>query len=171
VFIALEDTPFWKLVARAHADNDQEEIKALSPARVARIIRYAARRGGITLDPEVVRTVVDEYRQAVEAPGDTHVFTLLHVQTICYYLARGFQPPYRGYRDLPQGGLRAALETIKEESSLIDLLDDLPATERRLVRSFLKVICDPNSSTDKLIGFIRTHFPKMQDECFPEPLV
>jgi SIR2-like domain len=170
VFIALDDTPFWKLMAKAQTPNEQEEIQPLSPAHVARIIRYAARKGDVTLDPAVVETVVNEYREAVEAPGDKHFFTLLHVQTICYYLARGFQPPYRGYQDLPQGGLRAALETLKEESSLIDLMDDLPTGDRRLVRSFLKVICDPNSSTDKLIGFIRTQFPNVQDERFPEPL-
>jgi hypothetical protein len=171
VFIALDGTPFWKLMAKAQAPNEQEEIKPLSPARVGSIIQYAARKGGITLDPAVVETIVSEYRQAVEAPGDKHFFTLLHVQTICYYLVKGFQPPYRGYQDLPQGGLRAALETLKDESSLIDLMDDLPASERRLVRSFLKVICDPNSSTDKLIGFIRTHFPNVPDERFPEPLL
>jgi hypothetical protein len=72
---------------------------------------------------------------------------------------------------LPQGGLLAALDSIKEETSLIDVLDDLPAPERRLIRSFLKVVCDPTSNTAKFISLMRQHFPEITEERFPEPIV
>jgi hypothetical protein len=71
---------------------------------------------------------------------------------------------------LPNQGLRAALDSIKEDSSLMDLLDDLPREERRMIRSFLKVICDPTNNTKLIVEFIRNHFPSIREDQFPEPL-
>jgi NAD-dependent SIR2 family protein deacetylase len=167
-----DELAFWKLAYQAPRFDDQEiKIGPLPPARVGSIIRHAARKGGLTLDPGIVSKLSAEYQESLERPGDRQPFTLLHVQTICYYLARGLQPAYRGYQDLPQGGLLAALDSIKEETSLIDVLDDLPAPERRLIRSFLKVVCDPTSNTAKFISLMRQHFPEITEERFPEPIV
>ena len=93
----------------------------------------------------------------------------MHVQTICYYLVKGFQPTWQGSDMLPPS-LAAALQTIKDDASLIELLDDLPVEERRVIRSFLKVICDPNGNTRKIIEFIRNHFPEIKEDRFPEPI-
>lgn len=166
-----DELAFWKLAYQAPRFDDQEiKIGPLPPARVGSIIRHAARKGGLTLDPGIVTKLSAEYQESLERPGDRQLFTLLHIQTICYYLARGLQPPYRGYQDLPQGGLLAALDSIKEETSLIDLLDDLPGAERRLIRSFLKVLCDPTSNTAKVISLMRQHFPEITEERYPEPI-
>ena len=50
-------------------------------------------------------------------------------------------------------------------------MDDLPAHERRLIRSFLKIICDPSrGNTTKVVEFIRDHFPELAEDRFPEPI-
>ena len=171
VFVApADEVAFWKIAWRAPRFADQEiKIGPLPASRVGSIIRHAARKGGVTLDPGIVTKLCAEYQEGLERPGD-RPFTLLHVQTICYYLARGFQPAYKSYQDLPQGGLLAALDSIKDETSLIDLLEDLPAADRRLIRMFLKIVCDPNSNTAKVISLIRQHFPEINEERFPEPI-
>src|SRR3982751_986279 len=171
VFVASDEMAFSKFMwMRAQLDKRPSflELKPFSPEAVARILRYAARKGGVTLEPDAVETLVKEYRDGIAS--EPPVFTLLHVQAVCYYLVRGYQP-YRGYRQLPPGGLVAALKTFNEESNVIDLLADVPAAQRYLLRRFLKVICDPGSSTEKLIEFIRRHFPDVEkEEPFPEPI-
>ena len=44
--------------------------------------------------------------------------------------------------------------------------------ERRLIRSLLKLICDPEpgGNTRKIVEFIRDHFPEIKEDRFPEPL-
>jgi hypothetical protein len=117
-----------------------------------------------------VSSLCDEYQLSLKRPADRQLFTLMHVQTICYYLVKGFQPAWQGPDDLPQS-LVAALDSIKDDASLIDLLDDLPCEERRVIRSFLKVICDPIGNTRKIIEFIKNHCPEIKEDRFPEPIV
>jgi hypothetical protein len=146
------------------------QIAPLSPLRVESIVRHAARQGGVTLDPEYVKAVCREYERSVPDTTDRRAFTLTHVQTICYYLVRGFQPPpWQGYDGLP-AGLLAALESVREESSLVDFLDDLPPDERRLVRTFLKALCDPDGNTRKVLEFLRKRFPELKEDRYPEPI-
>jgi hypothetical protein len=171
VFVATDDIAFWKMMAqtRTHA-RVMQEVVALSPSRVSHILRHAAQKGGVLIDPKMVSNLCDEYQLSLKRPGDRQLFTLMHVQTICYYLVKGFQPAWQGPDDLPQS-LVAALESIKDEASLIDLLDDLPCEERRVIRSFLKVICDPIGNTRKIIEFIKNHCPEIKEDRFPEPIV
>ena len=114
------------------------------------------------------------YKQtlAIDHPVDKRLFTLTHVQTICYYLAKGYHQQWEGFDRLPDQGLLAALDSIRDESNIIDLVDDLPVHERRLIRSLLKLICDPEpgGNTRKIVEFIRDHFPEIKEDRFPEPL-
>lgn len=171
VCVAVDEKAFWKLLSGVTVpERDPLEIEPLSPVRVASILRHSARKGGIQLAPTVIEQLCRDYRQTLEHPSDKHHFTLTHVQTICYYLVKGQVPNWEGYDRLPNQGLIAALDSVKGESSLIDLLDDLPSDERRLIRSFLKVICDPTSNTRRVVEFIRDHFPDIKEDRFPEPL-
>ena len=170
VCIAVDENAFWKLVAQASIPSkDTLEIEALSPARVASIIRRSARRGGIALDARVIEEICNDYRRTQEHPTDKRPFTLTHVQTMCYYLVKGYQN-WEGYERVPNQGLLSVLDSIREESSLVDLVDELPIEERRLIRSFLKVICDPATNTRRIVEFIRDHFPEIKEDRFPEPL-
>ncbi len=168
VFIAVDENAFSKLFISLKRPEDPADIPPLPPERVASIIRYAARKGDVALDPDLITTLSNEYREGLKR-GDQS-FTLAHVQTICYYLARGFLPKWEGYDQLPAPGLRAALDSIKDNSSLMDLLDDLSTEERRLIRSFLKMICDPGRNTRQIVEFIRNHFPDIREDRFPEPI-
>lgn len=170
VCAAIDDVSFWKLIARLPiADRNTLEIDPLPPERVASIIRHSARRGGVTLPAQVIEDVCRDYRRTMENPSERPI-TLTHVQTICYYLVKGCQPVWEGYDRLPNQGLLAALEPLRDQTSLVDLVDDLPPEERRLIRSFLKVICDPKANTRQIVEFIRDHFPDIREDRFPEPL-
>jgi hypothetical protein len=163
--------PFWKLIAHTSTHGRaMEEIPVLSPQRVSRILRYAARKGGVTVDPKMISMLCHEYQTSLNGKSEAHQFTLMHVQTICYYLARGFEQQWQGPDALP-ASLAAALDSIRDEVSLLDVLDELPADERRVIRSFLKVICDPTTNPRKVIAFIRNHFPEVKEDRFPEPIV
>jgi hypothetical protein len=163
--------PFWKLIAHASPHSrSMEEIPALSPQRVSRILRYAARKGGVLVDPKMIAMLCGEYQKSLNGKSEPHQFTLMHVQTICYYLARGFEQPWQGPDALPPS-LAAALDSIRDDASLLDVLDELPADERRVIRSFLKLICDPTANPRKVIAFIRNHFPDVKEDRFPEPIV
>jgi hypothetical protein len=172
VFVAPmgEGSPWWFLLGEVDGPKPAlQQIGPLSPQAVAKIVRYAARRGGVSLDSNLVATLCGEYQQGLKGQS-AKPFTLMHLQTICYYLVRGFRPStWEGYDALPQG-LHAALESIQKDSSLIDLLDDLPSEERRLLRSFLKALCDPNGNARKIIEFIKTRFPEIREERFPEAI-
>jgi hypothetical protein len=39
-----------------------------------------------------------------------------------------------------------------------------------MIRSFLKVICDPTNNTKQIVEFIRSHFPTISEDRFPEPI-
>jgi SIR2-like domain len=173
VCVGVGEMAFWKLLAMLGA-KDTLEIEPLSPARVAAIITRAARKSGTTLPPTFVQDMCNGYKQtlALDHPVDKRLFTLTHVQTICYYLAKGYHQQWEGYDRLPDQGLLAALDSIRDESNIIDMVDDLPIHERRLIRSLLKLICDPEpgGNTRKIVEFIRDHFPEIKEDRFPEPL-
>ena len=171
VFVSVDEAPFWKLMV--HASSPQKrataEVRAFSPQAVSRIIRYAAAKGRAPLEPSVVAALCDEYQKSVAGKADGPPFTLTHVQTICYYLARGSQQTWQGFGRLP-ASLAAALESLRDDASLLDVLDEVPSDERRLLRSFLKVICDPDTNPRRIIGLIKTLFPEIREDRFPEPI-
>lgn len=172
VFVAVNESD--TLALMMHVQDPRREVievKPLPPRRVQSIVRHAARQGGVTLNPTYVTAVCEEYERSLHDTGDRPTFTLTHVQTICYYLVRGFQPPnWSGYDGLP-AGLLAALESIRGETSLVDFLDDLPPEERRLVRTFLKALCDPEGNTRKVLEFLRKRFPELKEDRYPEPIL
>jgi hypothetical protein len=171
VFVSVDEAPFWKLMVNASSPQKRAtaEVRAFSRQAVSRIIRYAAARGRSPLDPSVIAALCDEYQKSVAGKADGHPFTLTHVQTICYYLARGSQQTWQGSGRLP-ASLAAALESLRDDASLLDVLDEVPSDERRLLRSFLKVICDPENNPRRIIGLIKTHFPEIREDRFPEPI-
>ena len=172
VCVGVSDMAFWKLLTMLGA-KETLEIEPLSPARVAGIITRAARKSGTTLPPTFVQDMCNGYKQTLAIDrSDKRLFTLTHVQTICYYLAKGYHQQWEGYDRLPDQGLLAALDSIRDESNIIDMVDDLPVHERRLIRSLLKLICDPEpgGNTRKIVEFIRDHFPEIKEDRFPEPL-
>jgi len=169
VLSTVDENAFWKLNFRLQAslksdkcdvDSLEIEVEPLPPTLVSSIVRHAARTSGTSISPAVLKDIC----------SDRGLSTLTHVQTVCYYLAKGHYPNWDGYDRLNDQGLRAALDSIRDEGSIIDLVDDLPCHERRLIRAFLKLICEPSGSTRKIIDFIRVHFPDIKDDRFPEPL-
>jgi hypothetical protein len=173
VFASVDEAPFWKLMMNASSPQKRAmvEVRPFSRLAVSRIIRFATTKGGVTLDPAVVAALCDEYQKGVAGKADGHPFSLTHVQTICYYLARGSRSTWQGPTRLP-ATLAAALESLREDASLLDLLEELPSDEdeRRLVRSFLKIICDPDNNPRSIIEFIKEHFPQIREDRFPEPI-
>jgi hypothetical protein len=172
VFVSVDEAPFWKLMVKAASGRvvDSIEIRAFTRSGVARLVRSAAMRGGVPLDAVVVTALCDEYQKGLDARGDGQPFGLTHVQTVCYYLVRGSRQTWQGAGRLPPS-LAAALESLREDASLLDVLAELPAEERRLIRSFLKVICDPDNNPSRIIAFIKKHFPDIKEDRFPEPIV
>jgi len=166
------DGPMWKLLAMAGTKFETKEIDPLSPRKVFRIVGFAAKQAGTRLATEDIRDICSRYEQTLkdQGAGERRPFTLTHVQTACYYLAKGQAVRWEGFDRFPNLGLQAALTASRDDASLTDLMDDLPAHERRLIRSFLKVICDPSGNTTKVVEFIRDHFPELAEDRFPEPL-
>jgi hypothetical protein len=169
VLAAVDEAAFWKMIHALHAqlrsekreiDSLDVEVTPLPPTLVSSIVRHAARISGTSISPAVLKDIC----------SDRGLSTLTHVQTVCYYLAKGHYANWTGYERLNDQGLRAALDSIRDEGSIMDLVDDLPGHERRLIRAFLKLICEPSGSTKKIIDFIRAHFPDIKDDRFPEPL-
>lgn len=172
VLITSDEIAFWKFFGMLRdSSTELQEIGALSERRVKRIIRHAAHHGGVRLNEDYVSAICGEYARSLEdAGGERRPFTLTHVQTICYYLVKGFQPTWSGYDALPPG-LLAALESVREEANFIDLLDDLPPDDRRLVRTLLKAICDPDGNTRKILEYLKRRFPDIKEDRYPEPIV
>jgi hypothetical protein len=166
------DGPMWKLLAMAGARFETREIEPLSPRKVFRIVGFAAKQAGTRLANEDIRDICSRYEQTLkdQGAGERRPFTLTHVQTACYYLAKGQSVRWEGFDRFPNLGLQAALTASRDDASLTDLMDDLPVHERRLIRSFLKVICDPSGNTTKVVEFIRDHFPELAEDRFPEPI-
>jgi hypothetical protein len=170
VFVSVDDKAFWKLMTKLVLMTEVIEIEPLSVLRVGSMIKHAARKGGLVIDGNTVGALCARYQEGLGSNGaDNRAFTLMHVQTFCYYLAKGYQGTVDD--DIPNQGLLVALSSISDKSSLIDLLEELPPSERKLIRSFLKVICDPRSNTKKIVEFIKDHFPDFQEDRFPEPIL
>ena len=172
VLVATDEIAFWKFFGMLRdPSTDLEEIAALSERRVKRIVKHAAHHGGVTLNDDYIDAICGEYARSLEdTTGERRPFTLTHVQTICYYLVKGFQPTWTGYDALP-AGLLAALESVREEANFIDLLEELPADERRLIRTLLKAICDPDGNTRKVLDYLKRRFPDIKEDRYPEPIV
>jgi hypothetical protein len=96
-------------------------------------------------------------------------FTLTHIQTICYYLMRGSFRGCGGYLS-SQYGLNAALDSLANESGLMELFEALAPDRRDVLRGLLKLICDEGFSTRGLVESVRTRFSEISTERFPEPL-
>lgn len=171
VLVSASETSFWKLLVKLNMpQKEMFEIMPLTALRVRSIIRHAARKGGIPLDAATIEALCARYQADIDSHrADNREFTLMHLQTFCYYRAKGYQGALSDY-ELRNQGLQAALNSMTDESSLIDLLDNLPAAERKVIRSFLKVICDPDTDKRKIVEFIKNHFPDLKEDRFPEPI-
>jgi hypothetical protein len=175
VFVSVEqEWLFWKLIATLSLQVDTVTIDPIPVARVCSMIRHAARRGGFALDAETIETLCERYRRGLSnggsSNGDKAAFTLMHLHTFCYYAARGYKGNVDAYEQA-NPGLVLALASISEESGLCNVLDEMPADERKLIRCFLKVICDPRSDTRRIVEFIKDRFPELKEDRFPEPIV
>ena len=70
---------------------EQREIEPLSARKVFRIIGFAAKQARhAAVERGTSRDICSRYKQtlAIRARGDARPFTLTHVQTACYYLAK-----------------------------------------------------------------------------------
>ena len=172
VFVAIEqEYLFWKLMTMLSLTVDTVKIEPIPATRVCSMIRHAARHGGLALDAKTVETLCSRYNEALNSSNpDKRGVTLMHLQTFCYYAARGFKGNLDEY-ETANPGLVVALGSISDESGLCNLLDEMPADERTLIRGFLKVICDPRSNTKRIVEFIKDRFPEFKEDRFPEPIV
>jgi hypothetical protein len=172
VFISVEEEYlFWKLMAKLSLQVDAIKIDPIPVARVATMMRKAALRGGFALDQKTIETLCARYNECLNlGSGDKRGFTLMHLQTFCYYAARGYSGNLDDYESA-NPGLSVALGSLSEDSGLINVLDEMPADERKLIRGFLKVICDPRSNTRRIVEFIKDRFPEFREDRFPEPIV
>jgi hypothetical protein len=172
VFVSVEEEYlFWKLVAKLSLQVDPIKIDPIPAARIGSMIRHAMRRGNFSLDAKTIETLCARYQESFNSSGgDKRAFTLLHLQTFCYYVARGYKGNLDDY-ETANPGLVVALGSVSEESGLINLMDEMPADERKLIRGFLKVICDPRSNTKRIVEFIKDRFPEFKEDRFPEPII
>ena len=172
VFVSVDEGPFWKLMLSASDPQKRAMtvVRAFSRRRCPRLIRCAAARGGVPLSPAIVTALSDEYQRGLSEKSDGHQFGLTHVQTVCYYLTRGSQQTWQGPGRLPPS-LAAALDSLKEEASLLDVLEDLPTDERRLLRTFSRWSATLITVRAESSPLIKKHFPDIREDRFPEPIV
>jgi len=168
VFISLEDPENTKLIFDLLRDVDlksinqeTQRIDPLGKQSLCSIVGQLASRAGAKLDPRTIERLCDAY--------EARLLSLTHVQTICYYHVNGFDQNWEDYEHLPNPGLSAALASVTEDPSLMDLIAGLPSEERALIRSVLKIVCDPNASMKSIVEFIKNRFSDLKSrEEFPD---
>jgi hypothetical protein len=167
VFVSVREERLWQVFyVTLKTMVETEEVVPLEPQCVASILQQSARLGGTTLDAKVVDMVVRNYADSLRSAKHGE-FTLTHVQTLCYYLIRGSARQWDG-RGSP-ASMVAALESAKDNSlTLIELIDDLPGEERGILRTVLKIVCDPDRDNQSLIKLLRDRFPDVRKDEFPE---
>ena len=168
----LEGGPLWKLLAWRVYRSSSARSNRCRPARCSGSSASRRSRRGTPLSNEDIRDICSRYEQTLseQGGGERRPFTLTHVQTACYYLAKARSLRWEGFDRFPNLGLQAALTASRDDGSLTDLLDDLPAHERRLIRSFLKIICDPSGNTTRWSSSSAITFQSSPRIAFPSRL-
>ena len=178
VFVTPNDPRYVVKLAQMRVEEAFREIiemLPLSPAELSRIIAELAERGGHNFDPRIVSSLTEKYQSGSRngsEPGS--LFTLTHVQAVCYYLARNNISEWESYfQIISQQGIIPILDALIHESNLMNRINDLPSAEKRMViRAIMKLICAPNTSILKVVEFFKDHFPDVLGiEQFPEPIV
>jgi hypothetical protein len=150
------------------------EIVPLSPEKLRQIIEDAATRGGIQFDSRILEDLCERYKRSLAGDTPRGNFSLSHVQAVCYYLAKSLTTDWDEYQQLLNpNGLLAFLNSLINESNFMNMINDLPSADKRMViRAIMKIICAPgNNSIGRILEFIKNHFPELLSaEQFPEPI-
>ncbi len=168
VFITLQEEAFSGLLLenfKRELDKwDFERMRPLDGKTLYDVIQKLASKAGVELDPHTIERLCKRYEENPK-------FTLTHVQTLCYYHVNGFDQDFGDYDSLPNPGLSAALDSVTEDSNLMDLIDELSQEERALIRSVMKKVCDPGASIRRVIDFMKSNFSNLLGkENYPEPV-
>jgi hypothetical protein len=166
IFITLKELAFSGLLVEKLAevvkDWKFEKMERLDVDVLRDVIQQLASKAGIKLNPQTVERLCKRY-------GEESNFTLAHVQTLCYYQVNGFSQDFGDYDALRNPGLSAALDSLTEDSNLMDLIDELSPEERALIRSLMKKICNPTASIKTVVEFMKKNFSNLiGKETFPE---
>jgi hypothetical protein len=169
IFISLDEKKFYELLVERFNRNmekwDLEKMRPLDGNTLHGVIQKLASKAGIELNAQTVERLCKRY---TENPN----FTLAHVQTLCYYHVNGFNQDFGDYDSLPTA-LSAALDSVTEDSNLMDLIDELSPEERAMIRSVMKVICHPDATLQRVVEFVKRNFSNpnhIGKEGFPEPV-
>ena len=128
-------------------------LAEMEPAQVSDVIRGLAERGGITLAPEIVEKIKDEYVRGLESEQR---FTLALVQAICHVLCEQGPGDVDLYRRLLRDG-RAALELAINTYDIINFIEDVPNVEERgLLRDIIRLVSHPECN-QKIVTYVRDH--------------
>ena len=169
VIITLKELAFSDLLTsdslrRVLGEWDFEDMKPLDEKTLGEVIQQLASKAGVGLAPQTVERLCKQYKENPK-------FTLTHVQTLCYYHVNGFDQDCGDYDSLPNPGLAAALDSVTEDSNLMDLIDELSPEDRALIRSVMKVICHPDAKIKWVIEFMKSNFSNLTGkETYPEPV-
>jgi Novel STAND NTPase 1/SIR2-like domain len=178
VFVVLDHTAYLKGILNLKVDpikfGELVEIVPLSPEKLRQIIEDAATRGGIQFDSRILEDLCERYKRSLAGDTPRGNFSLSHVQAVCYYLAKSLTTDWDEYQQLLNpNGLLAFLNSLINESNFMNMINDLPSADKRMViRAIMKIICAPgNNSIGRILEFIKNHFPELLSaEQFPEPI-
>lgn len=168
VFVTCDDKEYYKLVLKSDPTSKLVEIEPLSPLRIKVALRFLIKKSGIYFDPRIVEALVGK----LAAPPDGgRPFTMAHLQTICYLLATSSCTTWEKYAAQTSSlELENAIDLAIADCDIMNFLEDFPTRgERRLVRSFMRVVPEPSK---RLIAkFIKDRFADLLCEApFPEPM-
>jgi len=169
VIITLKELAFSDLLTsdnlrRVLGEWDFVDMKPLDQNTLGEVLQQLASKAGVALASQTVERLCKTYKENPK-------FTLTHVQTLCYYHVNGFDQDCEDYDSLPNPGLSAALDSVAEDSNLMDLVDELSPEDRALIRSVMKVICHPDAKFKWVIEFMKSNFSNLTGkETYPEPV-
>src|SRR6185295_14258092 len=137
------------------------KVKKLKPEEALAVVGRQAGKAGLAFDPELLT--------ALRAKLTESYFTLAHLQTICYLLAEKSAAGRKSYAALIGSDLESSLDSAIRDSDVMNFVEDFPAAhERKLVRSFLKIVSEPSRRT--IAAHIRDRFADLlKDPQYPEP--
>lgn len=139
-------------------------MQRLDEKTLSEVIQQLAFKAGATLASQTMERLCRTYKENPK-------FTLTHVQTLCYYHINGYDQDCGDYDSLPNPGLSAALDSVTEDSNLMDLIDELSPEDRALIRSVMKVICHPDAKIKWVVEFMKSNFSNLTGkETYPEPV-
>jgi len=169
VIITLKEEAFSDLLwsdtlRRKLGEWDLVPMQRLDEKTLGEVLQQLASKAGVGLASQTVERLCKTYKENPK-------FTLTHVQTLCYYHVNGFDQDCGDYDSLPNPGLSAALDSVTEDSNLMDLIDELSSEDRALIRSVMKVICHPDAKFKWVIEFMKSNFSNLTGkETYPEPV-